>query len=92
MISKLSPSPEHLSSPPFFSGIRIAHCQLKSDKNINNDLHNTTQKTKDWAIRIPLKNGGELRCSGEGDAARDLVLHGIVSQSNRPRIINGKLR
>jgi hypothetical protein len=25
-------------------------------------------------------------------AARDLVLHGIVSQSNRPSMINGKLR
>ena len=28
-------------------------------KKINNDLRNTTQKTKDRAARIPLKTGGD---------------------------------
>jgi len=37
---------------------------MKKDKTTNNDLQNTTQKTKDWATRTPLKTGGELRCSG----------------------------
>jgi len=30
----------------------------------SNDLQNTTQKTKHWATRTPLKTGGELKCSG----------------------------
>ena len=34
----------------------------KEQKN-NHDLQNTSQKTKDWTERIPLKTGGELRCS-----------------------------
>jgi len=29
----------------------------------NNDVQNITQKNKDRATRIPLKSGGELRCS-----------------------------
>jgi cytosine/uracil/thiamine/allantoin permease len=28
---------------------------LKKDKKTNNDLQNTTQKTKDWVTRTPLK-------------------------------------
>jgi hypothetical protein len=33
----------------------------KKDKMTNNNLHNTTQKTKDRATRTPpLKTGGEL--------------------------------
>ena len=31
----------------------------------NNNLQNTTQKTKYKATRTPLKAGGELRCSGK---------------------------
>ena len=34
-------------------------------KKTNNDLQNTTQKTKDWATRIPLKavvNSGAHSC------------------------------
>ena len=31
------------------------------DKRTNNDLQNTTQKTKDRVTRTPLKIGGELR-------------------------------
>jgi hypothetical protein len=31
---------------------------------LNNDLQNTTQKTKEWATRTPLNTGSELRCSG----------------------------
>jgi len=30
----------------------------------NNDLQNTTQKSKDRATQITLRTGGELRCSG----------------------------
>ena len=30
----------------------------------DNDLQNTTQKTKDRATRTQLKTGGERRCSG----------------------------
>ena len=32
-------------------------------KETNNDLHNTTEKTKDWATQTPLNSGGNLRCS-----------------------------
>jgi hypothetical protein len=38
--------------------------QMKKDKRTNNDLQNTTHKTKDRVTRTPLKTGGELRCSG----------------------------
>ena len=37
----------------------------KKEKRTNNDLQNTTQKTKDRATRIPLKTGGEHRCFGK---------------------------
>jgi hypothetical protein len=33
-------------------------------KGTNNYLHNITHETKYRATRIPLKTGGELRCSG----------------------------
>jgi hypothetical protein len=33
-------------------------------KRTNNDLQNTTQKTRDWAMRTPLKTGDGLKCSG----------------------------
>ena len=32
----------------------------KKDKRTNNDLQNATQKTKDRALRIPVKTGREL--------------------------------
>ena len=35
-----------------------------NDKRTNNDLQNTTQKTKDRATRTLLNTGGELRFSG----------------------------
>ena len=38
--------------------------KMKRDKKTNNDLQNNTHKTKDRVTRIPLKTGGELRCSG----------------------------
>jgi len=37
---------------------------MAKTKRTNNDLQNTTQKTKDRATRTPLKYGGELMCSG----------------------------
>jgi hypothetical protein len=36
----------------------------KKDKRTNNNLQNTTQKTKDWATWTPQKNGNELGCCG----------------------------
>ena len=38
--------------------------QNKKDKRTNNDLQNTTQKTKDRATRTKLKTGSKPRCSG----------------------------
>ena len=46
----------------------------KKDNRTNNNLSNTTQKTKDWATRIPLKTGGELVCSGRGQD-KQFLLH-----------------
>ena len=37
--------------------------QMIKDKRTNNDLQNITQRNKDWATRIQLNSGGELRCS-----------------------------
>ena len=37
--------------------------QMKKDKITNNDLQNTTQKTRDRAKRIPQKTRDELMCS-----------------------------
>ena len=34
------------------------------DNKTNNNLQNTTHKTKDPVTRTPLKTGGELRCYG----------------------------
>ena len=39
--------------------------QAEKDKRTNNNLWNTTQKTKDQAIRTPLTIGVELMCSGK---------------------------
>jgi hypothetical protein len=38
--------------------------QKKNDKRTNNNLQNTTQKTKDWSTRTPQKTGDGLRCCG----------------------------
>ena len=38
--------------------------QKKNGNRTNNDLQNTTQKTKEPATRTTLKSGCELRCSG----------------------------
>jgi hypothetical protein len=35
--------------------------QTTRDNRIDNDLQNNTQKAKDWAMRIPLNTGNELR-------------------------------
>jgi len=37
--------------------------QHNDKKRTNNDLQNTTQKTKERATQIKLKTEGELRCS-----------------------------
>jgi hypothetical protein len=36
----------------------------EKEQKTNNDLQNTTQKTKDCETRDPLKTGSELMCSG----------------------------
>ena len=36
----------------------------KKDKRTNNNVQNTTQKTKDQATRTPLKTGCDLSCTG----------------------------
>ena len=38
--------------------------EKKNYKRTNNDLQNTTQKTKDRATRTPLITGDELGCFG----------------------------
>ena len=38
--------------------------QKKKYKRTNIDLQSTTQKTRDWEIRTPLKHEDEPRCSG----------------------------
>jgi hypothetical protein len=40
--------------------------QKRKYKRTNNDIQNTTQKTKDRVTRIPLKIRGELRGTPEG--------------------------
>ena len=46
--------------------------QKKRDKSINNDLQNTTQKTKDWETRILLKGARVCVCVGAGVCAPEL--------------------
>ena len=41
----------------------------KKHKRTNNDLQNTTQKTKDRVTRTPLKTGDELGCSGNAGSS-----------------------
>ena len=36
--------------------------QKKKDKRTNNDMQNTTHKTKDQVLRTSLQSGGEHRC------------------------------
>ena len=43
---------------------RMTHTAMTKGKRTNNDLQNTTQKTKDRVTLTPLKTGGELRWSG----------------------------
>ena len=38
--------------------------QTKRDRRTNNDLQNTTHKTKDRVTRTPLNTGCEIGCSG----------------------------
>jgi len=55
--------------------------QNKQDKGTNNDLQNTTQKTKAWATANPTKTGGHVRsprrlsssCS-TSDTRRDILV------------------
>ena len=43
--------------------------QNKKHKWTNNDLQNTTQKTKDRVTQTSLKSGVELRCSGRASSS-----------------------
>ena len=41
----------------------------KRQREQNNDIQNTSQKTKDRATRTILNAGGELRCSGRASSS-----------------------
>jgi hypothetical protein len=43
-------------------GLRMV--KKRTRERTNNDLQNNTQKTEDREIRIPVRSGYELRCSG----------------------------
>jgi len=45
------------------------HGQKKKAKKTNNDLHHTTQKTKDWAAQTALKIRTEFSCSGRENSS-----------------------
>jgi hypothetical protein len=45
----------------------------EKDNRTNDDLQNTTHKTKDRVTRTPLKTGGQLRCSGRVGSASELT-------------------
>jgi len=47
--------------------------QWQTDKMTNNNLPNTTQKTKDRATRTPLNIGGELMCPGRVNRKRVIL-------------------
>jgi len=61
--------------------------QKKKDIRTNNDLQNITHNTKDGVTRIPLKPGGELRCtrkvgsscSSSGTRRVNLVTNPVIS-------------
>jgi hypothetical protein len=58
----------------------------KTDKRTNNDLQNTTQKTKNRATRTPLKTGGELLCSGRVSSFRSTSDTRRVTLVTKPMI------
>ena len=71
-------------------------------KRINNELQNTTQKTKDWATN-PTKNVGELRCSGRVSIScstsgthqvlsHTCLYHMYISPSILPQLTDVKLQ
>jgi len=57
-------------------------------KGTNNDLQNTTQKTKDRETRTPLKTGGELWCSGRVGSSCSSCGTRRVTLVTNPVIIN----
>ena len=66
-------------------------------KRTYNDLQNITQKTKDQTTRIPLKTGGELRCSRRvtsscstyGTCRVTLVTNPVIShERGKAQIVN----
>jgi len=50
----------------------------------NNDLQNTTQKTKDRATRTTLKSGGELRCSGRVSSSCSAIVYFVHTRALLP--------
>ena len=58
----------HKKSLKIPKGLIRSHQSNKTQYNgqkTNNDLQHTTQKTKDWATRTPLKTGDEHIYSGK---------------------------
>ena len=58
--------------------------QKKKEKKSNNDLQNTTQKTRDPTTPTPLGTGGERRCSGMLRVT--IVANPVISQG-KDRIV-----
>ena len=52
----------------------------------NNDLRNTTQKTKDRATQITLRTGSELMCSGRVNSSSSTCDTSRVSLYTNPMI------
>jgi hypothetical protein len=50
----------------------------KEEKN-NHHLQNTSQKTKDWTERIPLKTGDELRCSYLSQYLTYIIIERVIN-------------
>jgi hypothetical protein len=55
-------------------GVIRSHQSNKTD----NDLQNSTKKTKDWATRTPLKPGDEHMCSGRLSSSCTSTAHPVI--------------
>jgi len=67
---------------------------MKNDKRRNNDLQQTTQKTKDRATRTPPNSWGELMCSGRiisycsTSGTRQIYFLGLLGSNTALNIIS----
>ena len=68
--------------------IRTGNAIAKQKKKTNNDLQNTTQKTKERAQRASLKIEGELICSGKVNSSYSISDTRRVTPVTKPVIIH----